>query len=280
MSFLAEQVKLRSHQVVISTHSPEIVRDLPPKAIKVFLQSKVDGRVELLSQKADPTEAFFRLGVEVAPNKTIFVEDGLAAALVARAIRPLGEAVAKNVNIVPIPGGTNAIQAKFIPAFAIAEVKNCLILLDGDQRPTEAWPHPDEVSEQDLEDIVTRLLHGKVELSPNGSNGRASVGERSRQLRKVLSWCVSNVDYLPGQDPESLLWKLAGLDIDPRSAKREWASATARALGYGDWERPTSAQILTEQQRSLAKVDDSAEELQEISNRVMSFFEATRRGGA
>src|SRR5262249_41642775 len=36
MAFIREQAKLQGHQFVLSTHAPEIIRDLPDEAIKVF----------------------------------------------------------------------------------------------------------------------------------------------------------------------------------------------------------------------------------------------------
>jgi hypothetical protein len=272
MAFVAEQAKLKGHQVVLSTHSPDIIRALPPNAIKVFYVNETDGKVELLSQASDPAEAFFRLGARIPRSKTVYVEDGLAAAIVRRALRQLGQAHFQQLSIVPLPGGTNTIQTRFIPSFALSGTANGLVLLDGDQRPSEPIPHPDTVSDQDLDTVVTSLMHGKVQLSPDGADGRSSEGARLTQLRAVLRWVHTNVDYLPGASPEELLLALESPQVINEDAKLIWATRTQTALGRGDWESPTAAEILGEQERVLARVAPETPELQWVGDRIRRFL--------
>lgn len=44
VEFLFEQIKKRKHQVVVSTHSPSIIRHLPPEAIKVMMVDDKTGK--------------------------------------------------------------------------------------------------------------------------------------------------------------------------------------------------------------------------------------------
>ncbi|MEU7399566.1 ATP-dependent nuclease, partial [Streptomyces albogriseolus] len=272
MKFLSEQAKLRRHQVVISTHSPEIIRDLPRRAIKVFQRSDTDGRVELVSQASEPSEAFFRLGVKPREKRILFVEDALGRAIVRRAIRPLGQAANAQVDIEALPGGAGAIQKVFIPNFALSNRLGCLVLVDGDQRPSAPIPEPDDIADTALEDAAQNLLGAKVPLLLNGSNGASAPGERVAQLRMILTWAHRHVDFLPGETPETLLLEMEGASAESGDGKTIWVNRTRLALGREHWESVTAAEILAEQERALARLDPECKQHERIRERVRRFL--------
>jgi hypothetical protein len=70
MEFLFGPVKAKKHQVLMATHSPALIRPLPPDAIKIMSQNLTTGRIEILSQSASPAKAFFHIG-EPLPGKKI-----------------------------------------------------------------------------------------------------------------------------------------------------------------------------------------------------------------
>ncbi|MEU4788175.1 AAA family ATPase [Micromonospora tulbaghiae] len=276
MDFLAQQAKAHRHQIVLSTHSPEIIRDLPPNAIKVFHPSETDGRVNLISQESDSSEAFFRLGVRLPQDKTIFVEDLLAAAIVRRAMQPLGEASNSQVAITPLPGGTNSIQTRFVPSFALTRNENNLVMLDGDQRPEDPIPEVSAVPDADMEETVSKALNGKPQLSPDGGGGVANEAQKLTQLKIVLNWVRENVDYLPGLTPEGLLLKMEGRenpDPDAKITKAIWVDRTTDALQRPPWQPVTSEEVLAEQERALANVSTETPEMAEIRARVKRFLQ-------
>jgi hypothetical protein len=269
VEFLARQVKLKRHQVVMATHAPEIIRDLPAGAIKVLQARASDGKVEIVSQASEASEAFFRLGVQTERQISVFVEDLLAAAIVRKAMRPLGPGVFASVAVEVLPGGAGSIRTLFIPTFAQSGRANCLVYLDGDQTP----PVFDlsKVVDDEVEDVAKEQLGGTPRISLNGINGISRPAEKIEELRKVLQWVEGSVAYLPGVDPESLLAQLIGLAPHGSSAeaKRHWADATREKLGRMDWEEPPSAsEILSEQERALANVPDDNPALVEIRERV------------
>jgi AAA domain, putative AbiEii toxin, Type IV TA system len=272
MAFIRQQAKLKRHQFVISTHAPEIVRDLPPQAIKVFQSHPIDGRIDLISQASDPVEAFFRLGVPAADVYTIYVEDALAAAIVTRAIRLLGEATCTKLKIEILPGGAGSIQTRLIPALALAHA-DCLILLDGDQS-TDPLKASEEIPDAELKQLAKDLLGGTPQLSLNGGASGHSISEEFQQLRTIINWHRSHVDYLPGSDPDSLLFELIGDSHTGSSqvSKERWEARTREALGRPSWETVTSSDILSEQDRTLAKVSSDNAQLLEISDKVTSFL--------
>jgi AAA domain, putative AbiEii toxin, Type IV TA system len=271
--FIREQAKLRGHQFVMATHAPEIVRDLPDEAIKVFQPHPVDGKIDLVSQTSRPGEAFYRLGVPPTDIRHIYVEDSLAAALVKRAIRLLGEAAYAQTEVKVLPGGANAIQTRLIPAFALSSA-DCLVFLDGDQYAAPPKPS-DEISDAELTDTARVVLAGNPQLSLSGGSGGHSQDEENQQLRIILEWVREHVAYLPGQEPESLLMTLLG-ETPPHggagAVKKEWEARTRTALGKAEYEDVTAADILSEQERALARVESSAEQLIAISDRVRQFL--------
>jgi AAA domain, putative AbiEii toxin, Type IV TA system len=272
MQFIREQAKERCHQFVISTHAPEIVRELPDEAIKVFEQDRVDGKVELLSQASSASEAFVRLGVPT-DKRQICVEDSLAAAIVRRVLRQIGSAAFAQTEIQVLPGGAGTIQTRHIPSFALTDADN-LVFLDGDQRTVTPPPSAD-IPDSGLQQTAKNLLHGDPQLSLSGGADGHSIEEERRQLRAIIEWVREHVAYLPGADPESLLFDLLGESPPPGgspAAKKEWEARTRKALGREDYEDVGAEDILQEQERALADVDPDSELLSDVSERVRAFL--------
>lgn len=273
LAFMRDQAKRRHHQFVFTTHSPEMIRELPPEAIKLFQADPLDGKVDLLAQASDPANAFFRLGVHTGVAFTIFVEDKLAAAIVKRAIRPLGAPVYHQLSIEDVPGGASSIHG-LIPAFAALD-QPYMMLLDGDQReqiPEDA----STVGDAEVESLVTQILRGTPKLLLAGGDDPDLDAKKITMLRKIISWMSKHVAYLPASDPESLLLALTGdpSEYAAADAKREWEQRAQAALGRADYEPVTSSEILGEQERALATVSDDAQELTEIRGLVRAFIRA------
>jgi predicted ATPase len=281
--FLSEQARDKRLQVVLSTHAPEIVRQLPAQAIKVLQASPTDGKVELLAQSSDPAEAFFRLGIKAGEDISVYVEDGLSAAIIRRAIRPLGEAKNSMIRITPLPGGASAIQTRFIPSLAQSHSSRCMVFLDGDQAPTDPLPvSAAEVSEADLEVTLEKALRGKPKISVNGSGGAASVTDKLTQYHVILDWVIKNVRFLPGNAPESLLIQITGNgsadELDAAEAKEFWVTRARTSLGRESWEDVTSSEIFAEQERALAGVSQDSEELSTIRSQIQKFIDEIEVG--
>lgn len=273
MAFIRDQAKDRCHQFVLSTHSPEIVRDLPDEAIKVFQARPGDGKIELTRQASAPADAFFRLGVPVSGEHVVFVEDKLAVAIVKRAMRLLDDAAHARARIEVLPGGTDEIQAHMIPVLALSGAE-CLVLLDGDQR--KDFPGSvDDVPDAELRKTAEAMLGSPPRLPLSGGVDGHSDDEEKEQLRKIIGWALTHVAYLPGDDPESLIFSLLGEPVPPggaKAAKKEWVERTHKALGKKEWEKATAAEILAEEDRALAQVSDGSPGLMQLSQLLSDFL--------
>lgn len=277
VEFLFEQAKRKRLQIVMSTHAPDIVRGLPAKAIKVLQASPSLGKVELVSQESNHAEAFFRLGAHNDNTYSIFVEDALSEAIIRHALIPLGEATNRIIRISPLPGGAGSIRTRFIPLLAQADTVKCLVFLDGDQRPDSEVARAEDVPDGGLEAVLNSILGGKPQMLIDGGVGtEANFKRQVDQRRKILSWALANVAYLPGKDPESLVLSLEDSslseNLDSSDAKAVWDDRSRKSLGQPDWGNVSADDIMGEQRRVLARVSQDAPELVEVRARVEKFL--------
>lgn len=129
--FLLDACLRHHHQVVMSTHSPELARGLPQEAIKVFAtQANGDASV---STQFTADEAFAELG---APSQSseILVEDVAAAYLLEKAIEFQAPHARNWFNIKPYPGGVGQIYEVMARSTNFSWQHRWAIL-DGDCRP-------------------------------------------------------------------------------------------------------------------------------------------------
>ena len=138
--FLLEQIKLKKHQVVLSSHSPSIIKGLPKEAIKVFSQNPNSGRF-MIKENLTPEEAFYHIQFSVDDRTNIIVEDILAKLIVEGIITKMGDATKSLFNVKYFPGGESVIKNEFISVYSRDERSKNYIFFDGDQMPIT--PHFD-----------------------------------------------------------------------------------------------------------------------------------------
>lgn len=271
MHFIAEQVKDKHLQVVMATHSPYLIADLPSDAIKL-LQQDATGTVVLDKQGASQTEAFFRLGAPKGDKLQLIVEDKLAGEILQRGLKPLGEAALKRLDILPFPGGSATIISRLVPNLAITGTAATMVFLDGDQRPdkddrspgsdTEVQPRTEfcqtsKILDESLISAVSTLFPGlpNLQIPLNGGNDVQAEANRLATYKRIHSWVYANVYFMPGQSPEEYVCEILGSSqVGSKAAKAYLRMKTIEELCKEGWEEPslTSEQIFATQQRSLA----------------------------
>jgi predicted ATPase len=262
VTFLLEQIKKNKHQIVISTHSPMMIRQLPSDAIKPFHLDKT-GMVEVLSS-ALPEEAFFYLGEPLPGKRLVIVEDRLAAELVKSALRPLGEAAFRMFDVRFFPGGANTLYAKYLPVYSNEGRKDIFVLLDGDKRPQNEMPDPNTVPASENEALGQKILaftgvdvQFPVDSGGNGGNEAQLIEAR----RRYMKWVRSHVSFLPGS-PEEFVWENMTQDSFSQSvttgdAKAKFRELTKLELQYSDFEVVSSDEIFATQKIRLGKILES-----------------------
>jgi predicted ATPase len=277
MSFLFARVKKLKHQVVLATHSPGIIRWLPPEAIKVLVVDPTTGKVVLPSQATPADEAFFYIGEPIAGKTTVIVEDDLAKHVVMKALRRGGEAFASRFDVKHYPGGAQTLWSGYLPVFSAEGRSDILVLLDGDKEPPAALPDPDHVpaagSEQ-LREALNEYADVKIKFGVDGGAEGSNKVQIDAAVRGLVKWARTHLDYLPGPIPEAFVWdnmaktaETAEFDAlaDP---KKRFDDLARKELGRESFEGLSSADILATQLRKLATVSADHPDLVRLHDRL------------
>jgi predicted ATPase len=282
MDFLGEQAKIHKHQIVISTHSPALVRTLPPQAIKVLAMDSATGKIGLIRQEAFPEEAFFHLGAPVTGKVRVVVEDPLAKAIIEKSLRRRGQATFDLFDVMFFPGGCKTLWSFYIPIFSAEQRDDIVVFLDGDQRPAQdGWfPAPNEIAQADdgrLNEIIKAATGVEVKFPVDGSAGSGDNQQRITAQRRFIGWAKSRVGFMPGTTPEQFVWNKApdsekngivGVDY-----KANFANLARMELGLADFEEVTGVAILHTQRRLLSLIGDDDPDIVELREVLFSFVQ-------
>lgn len=283
IDFLTVHVKLHKHQVVISTHSPAIIRKLPPDAIKVLAMDSKSGKVKMPRQSSLPAEAFFHLG-EPTPDKiTILVEDVLAEAIVTKALSNSGEAAMNMFNVRFFPGGSQTLWSYYLPIYAAEGRSNLMVLFDGDKRPVSPMKHPDTVGSADgqmLKSEILRVAGADIVFHSDGGKKGGNVEQQDTLRRNFMKWAIKHVGYLPGSEiPETFVW--AHMKVDDVSAtildadpKKRFEILAKVELGLQGFQSVNSEEILGTQRRRLATIPEDHKDIVELNRQLLDFANA------
>ena len=265
LQFLAERVKTQKHQIVMGTHSPTLVRDLPPQAIKVFRRDPVSQKYSVLAE-ASAAEAFFHLG-EPHPDKLrVVAEDELAAQVIKKAIRPETEAFRQQVEVSAYPGGAESLIKFYMRLFVVENRIDTLVFLDGDKKKGE-MRDPDSVpanEEGQLGEMIKHATGIDLPVIVDGGAGGGSTVQKVQFERDFMRWYRAHVRFLPSTCPEMYIWE-ASPDSQEKQQfispdlKQRFVKLAKAKLGFKDDETVDSKQILVFQMEMLAAVpeDDS-----------------------
>ncbi len=262
LQFLAERVKAQKHQIVMGTHSPTLVRDLPPEAIKVFCRDPMSQKYSVLA-KASPAEAFFHLG-EPLPNKLrVLAEDELAAQIIKKAIRPETEAFRQQVEVSAYPGGAESLIKFYIRLFVMENRVDTLVFLDGDKRKAE-MRDPDSVpfnEEGQLGEMIKQATGVNLPVIVDGGAGGGNDTQKVQFEKKFMRWYRAHVRFLPATYPEMYIWEASPLTTEKQpfissDFKQRFADLTKAKLGLKEDESVDGKEILVYQKEMLAAIPE------------------------
>jgi ABC-type cobalamin/Fe3+-siderophores transport system ATPase subunit len=211
LAFLAQTARRKQLQVVLSTHSPHLIAELHPDAIKAFNQMP-DGTFGII-QSTHPYAAFRRLGDARRGEVQVIVEDRLAKEVVDQAILLMTDESAREVFTVEfMPGGASTIRDARIPV--LMEGKgNVLVLLDGDQRKVAEISDPATIPESQDGTLKTEVFDQVGAKPAPLIDGGASGGDQAQKakfFRRYLEWVRHNLRFIPTSCPEELVLRAAG----------------------------------------------------------------------
>jgi predicted ATPase len=207
-NYLLDQIKIKKLQIVISTHSPFLLEDMPPDSIKVFSMNE-QGNFHIENER-EPHEVFFELEIEkLNTKKVIIVEDRLAKDITEFVLKKIGDDVFSTFEVIYLPGGASALKQK-ISSFCETPFKP-FIILDGDQRLTKNHINTTLLSFDDLDTVekIDKLILNQTGTKINFIVDGNIIGNEIQKIelrKKYLNFYLTNVSYFPKNIPEEIIW--------------------------------------------------------------------------
>lgn len=276
LKFLLGQIKLKKHQVVISTHSGEFLTGLPHEAIKVF---EDNGRLQSrILPRSSPAAALNRLGKPPQNKRRVLVEDSLAEQLVIHAAKGLDAGDRETLEIKVAPGGAESIL-KYLGPSAMVSGDEVFVLLDGDKKRVDEFTDPDRIAPADharLDDLVRHEI-GVEPLYhiPGGSGGAGHKEAKTTAHLNYLRWLRRHLDFFPRRLPEHII--LEALDPGQGHADAETSKAKAafkRFLTDGADIKLSAEQIIALATVKIAKIPPDNGDLILIRRRLKLWLDS------
>lgn len=213
--FILEQIKIKHLQVVISTHSANLIEGLPPNAVKVFTQLP-DGKFHVENERM-PEEAFYYIGQNPNTKKKIIVEDKLAQKIIQSVINEIGPETASLFDVEFHAGGASVIKTDFIRVYSQDSESNFFVIFDGDQKITKEHFNVNTIPYGTLTSMDSNLLISLKKLTQKQTgcdikfhtDGNSNGGNRNQEFTFILNYLkyyYRNVFYLPQLTPEEIIW--------------------------------------------------------------------------
>ena len=279
----------KKHQIIITTHSTQLIKDFPREAVKLLVKNgeKID-----VIENIDYQDAFFELGDVYHSRKMIYVEDRLAKYILDFVITHSGsENLKQNLVVRYIPGGANQIICNNILNSSYLDSDNHYFWLDGDQNTNVSESNnlmnylengviiSDKIPEADngkLDKIIRELTGCSIKFKVSGNKGQRNDTELIEKQRRFIDYWSIYVSYLPFQTPELYLAKLCDSvdseDYDfstDENGKEYFRKKTKEALGIEDI---TSEDVFQEQRRAVSKLQSDPKMFQDIKEKLEALF--------
>jgi len=209
--FLLQQILEKNHQIIISSHSPMLVKGLPKEAIKLFHSIDYDHYFRVQNE-AHPSRVFHHLGSlenSTTPT-TVIVEDRLAKSLAEAAIniirkeRNIPDNEEIGINIKFLTGGVETIKKDYILYNSLEKNEKNLtfFLLDGDQKTEHKDPkNITQDEEKNLDNYIKKQTKTTVKFPASHTQ------EKIQQQKNYLKYYNNRVFYIPCKTPEEFIWK-------------------------------------------------------------------------
>ena len=261
-NFLLHQCLTRQQQIIVTTHSPNLIYKLPDEAIKLL---KVEEDKVIIEDNINYEEAFYDIGQFLSGKKTIITEDALAKELIMYVISLMNlNHLNDKIDIRYFGAGCGEMKKSMLTQ-AIIGSSEVYYVFDGDLRPEEEKRkqlvpylnnnHVDiqKIPENDWEknkitDILKCLIKEGVDIKVSGSNGNMNDKEMAKKAKKLIPFMQNNMFFLPGTNPEECLLELDKSEkakLYSGDAKKYFKELATELCLQG--ENPTSEIILRKQ---------------------------------
>ncbi|WP_417731322.1 AAA family ATPase [Rosistilla oblonga] len=204
LAFLLREVEAKKLQVVLSTHSPAIVRPLPKEAIRV-MSLNAENRV-FAQEDVGPDEAFFVLGHPLEDRIQLIVEDRLGKDLVDAILMKADPHLRSKFSCVYRPGGDSAMKRDAFVYMQDKDVRRVFIF-DGDKRSEvtdfDISRVPINATSEEFDAAIKEWL--KCSLAFNQDSKMSE--EKKVEIRKAfISFATRSFRCFPFDTPEEVIW--------------------------------------------------------------------------
>ncbi|SEA50169.1 ATP-dependent endonuclease [Variovorax sp. YR216] len=275
LRFLLEQIKLKRHQVVVSTHSSEFLDGLPHDAIKVFEDNgKMQARI---LPRSSPAAALQRLGKVPNNKRRVLVEDEIAKLIVLQAAKGLDKGDAASLEVKVNTGGASY-MLKFSGPTAMDAGQDLFLMLDGDQKRVAAFTDPQSVPPE-AHDGLGAVLNDELGVDPVFAipGGNDSAGHKAAKIQaqlEYLDWLRKHVAFLPRKLPEHIL--LEALDPGKNHAatnSKDTKIAFKNFLAEGsDVGEPSAREIVAWAKLKVGKIPSDNADLTSIRQQLTTWL--------
>lgn len=281
--YLLDAVIKKKVQVVISTHSPILIKDMPTEAIKLYVTNS-QGRF-VIKEDVDYQEAFYDLEDCVSDKKVIFCEDFAAKELVEKVLERMGKN--QYFDIEYNPGGEKTLVTKYLPTFMTHEFfkKKVYLILDGDMQTDYKFDEEElTVRQQEdgsfLKQCVKKAYGTEIPAYTDGGNGGSRKDQECEAYIDYLRYYNNNVFYLPRKAiPETIILSseyvkeqyggIIGSDESITNGNAKSILFEISKYDYGDERHINDAIERLSYKWSLEESQDKSE-MQEVLNEIYS----------
>ncbi|MFT8408040.1 AAA family ATPase [Liquorilactobacillus satsumensis] len=288
-NFLLERILTHGDQIILTTHSPQFIKNLPSKSIK-FMMEKDDGTINV-SNNTDYGEAFFELQEEVNNPIKIYVEDKLSRLVVKKVIQGMGKYCQEKVSVDIIPGGATNIVQNYVTSSACTKKNQDYYILDGDQNPFEniSDEYADLIDKRNKKfcfnnvkkkddtvegygEIIKELVGFKLNLHPS-SNDKMGLIELQRRF---LNFYMSHVHFFKCLTPELGIIEALGekVDKDDKNGKEFFKNKALKL--FGD-DSVSSDDIFNCERTKLAKLTENNSLFEETKKIISGILNSSGR---
>lgn len=205
LNFLLYTISKKYHQIVISTHSPIIIENLPSKAIKVL--DKNEYNKTGIINNSNPSIAFNRLGIRQTDKTLILVEDDAAKLLIEKAFENIDKGDTNRFKIQIMPGGAESILCHALPTLIESKI-SFIAYLDGDKNKNMEFKSASEYSDEDLENFKNVCIEAIGTVPNLHLNGGTAINSNKKmqlvKQKEYLNAIKDRLYYLPIKCPELL----------------------------------------------------------------------------
>ena len=208
-AYLLDEIKKKKLQVIISSHSPVLIKGLPNSAIKLF-KTNEKGKF-YIEENVHYQEAFYDIEDKVSDKKIIYCEDYAAQILIEKTLVHMKKE--RFFEVVYFHGGEKTLINHYMTPITLNKTlsERIFMMLDGDMKTDYVFDENALTNKQledpkYLADCVKAAFGMELDVYPDGGTSGKREDQQCDEYLNYLRYYSTNVFYLPNKKiPEEIL---------------------------------------------------------------------------